>query len=133
MAQLYTKGQIINGPELKTSKAKKMYLRFTLREWIGYGEYLHPQYTEVVAWGELAKQLHEAELTSGSTIWVSGSLELESYIQKDGVTRNKRLKLRLKEWGRVLENTDSQKKRGEPRAPSNQIPILDGERESLPK
>lgn len=132
MAQLYTEGQIIDGPELKTSATAKPYLRFTLKEWVGYGEQLHPQFTEVVAWGMLAKQLHEAELTFDSTIWVSGSLELESYTLKDGVTHDKRLKLRLKEWGHIPEKSGPRKKR-KPQTPPKQIPILDGEREPLPE
>ena len=47
----------------------------------------------------MTRQLMDAGVRKGSLIWVSGPLELEEYTKKDGVTRDKRLKLRLKEWG----------------------------------
>lgn len=131
MAQLYTVGQVIYAPELKTSAAGKSYLRFTLKEWIGYGVSRHPQYTDVWAWGALAQQLSNTELKVGSMIWVSGSLELESYVKKDGKTHDKRLKLRLKDWGFVMENNDPKENHGIPQVQSR--PVIDGEREPLPE
>lgn len=130
MAQLYTVGQVIYDPELKTSAAEKSYLRFTLKEWIGYGASRHPQYTDVWAWGTLAQQLNNAELKVGSIVWVSGSLELESYVKKDGKTHDKRLKLRLKDWGFVME-TKAKEDHGIPQTQSRTT--IDGEREPLPE
>lgn len=46
----------------------------------------------------MARQL-AGGVGKGSVLWVSGSLELEEYAKKDGVTRDKRLKLKLKDWG----------------------------------
>lgn len=131
MAQLYTVGQVIYDPELKTSAAGKSYLRFTLKEWIGYGASRHPQYTDVWAWGTLAQQLNNAELKVGSIVWVSGSLELESYVKKDGKTHDKRLKLKLKDWGLVPENHDPKEDHDVP--PVQSRLIIDGERDPLPE
>lgn len=131
MAQLYTVGQVIYDPELKTSMTEKPYLRFTLKEWVGYGASRHPQYTDVWAWGALAQQLSNAELKVGSIVWVSGSLELESYVKKDGKTHDKRLKLRLKDWGFVMENKELKEDHGIPQTQSRTI--IDGEREPLPE
>ena len=67
----------------------------------------------------------------GSVLWVSGSLELEEYAKKDGVTRDKRLKLKLKDWGFV----PSQQHQGRPGQDQSIPPqgTIDGEREDLPE
>ncbi len=131
MAQLYTVGRIIYDPELKTGASGKPYLRFTLMEWVGYGTSRRPQYTDVWAWGTLAQKLSDAELKVGSMVWVSGSLELESYAIKGGKAHDKRLKLLLRDWGLVTENTGPQENHGIPQVQS--ISTIDGEREPLPE
>lgn len=101
MSQLFSIGRVTAGLEPKTSAKQNSYLRFSLAERIGYGNTAHTQYIQVWAWGSMAKQLIDAGVRKGSLIWVSGSLELEEYARQDGVTRDKRLKLKLNEWGFV--------------------------------
>ena len=99
MAQVCSIGRVTSDLELKTSVRQVPYLRFSLAERIGYGESAHTQFIQVWAWGGMTRQLMDAGVKKGSLIWASGSLELEEYTKQDGVTHDKRLKLRLKDWG----------------------------------
>ena len=78
----------------------------------------------------MARQL-AGGVGKGSVLWVSGSLELEEYAKKDGVTRDKRLKLKLKDWGFA----STQQPQGRPGQDQSIPPpdIVDGEREDLPE
>ena len=138
MSQLFTTGRVVTDLELKSSAKQNLYIHFTLVERIGYGETARSQAMNVWAWGYLAEQLKRFRVKKGSLIWVSGSLELEEYVKKDGVTPDKRLKLKLNDWGFVPKETDRFPKK-EKAAPttSNTAPetpgVIDGEREALPE
>lgn len=99
MSQLYCTGRVMSDLELKTSARGVPYLCFPIAERVGYGKSAHTQYISVWAWGTVARQLVSDGVGKGSVLWVSGSLELEEYTKKDGVTHDKRLKLKLKDWG----------------------------------
>jgi single-stranded DNA-binding protein len=131
MSQLYCTGRVTSELELKTSAKKVPYLNFPIVEYVGYGRNAHPQYLSVWAWGATARQLVEDGVGKGSVLWISGSLELEEYAKKDGVTRDKRLKLKLKDWGFV----PSQQHQGRPGQDQSIPPqgTIDGEREDLPE
>ena len=130
MSQLYCTGRVMSELELKTSAKGVPYLCFPIAERVGYGSSAHTQYISVWAWGNMARQLAGNGVGKGTVLWVSGSLELEEYVKKDGVTRDKRLKLKLKDLGFPPAC-------GEPRhdRPKNVPPpeIIDGEREDLPE
>lgn len=88
------------------------------------------QYISVWAWGTVARQLVSDGVGKGSVLWVSGSLELEEYTKKDGVTHDKRLKLKLKDWG--FPPASQEPRHDQPKnAPLPEI--VDGEREALPE
>ena len=99
MAQAIVFGRVTTGLELKTSLKNNPYVMFSLAEHFGFGEAARTQFIQVWAWGHLAHQLVKCSVAKGSTIWVSGFLELSDYTRKDGVTKDKRLKLTLKDWG----------------------------------
>lgn len=132
MSKLSVTGRVITDLELKLSTRKVPYTRFTLCERVGFGDSAHPQYIQVWAWGEHALQLVNSGIKSGSYVWATGSLELEEYVKLDGKTRDKRLKLKLTDWGVATRNTS-------PPAPATAETILcavetiDGEREVLPE
>lgn len=130
MSQLYCTGRVVSELELKTSAQGVPYLNFSMAEYVGYGRNAHPQYLSVWAWGAMARQLADG-VGKGSALWVSGSLELEEYVKKDGVTRDKRLKLKLRDWGFA----PSQQTRGGPGQDQSIPPpdTIDGEREDLPE
>lgn len=140
MAQTTTIGRVTADLELKTSVNKNPYLLFSIAERIGYGEKGRTQYFQVWAWGDLARQLIRRGVKRGSLIWVSGSLELTAYTKKDGVTRDKQMKLTLKDWDFVPDTGRSRQKPGQTAdtakvsAPAP-LPakIIDGERENLPE
>ena len=131
MSQLYCTGRVVSELELKTSQKSEPYVCFPIAERVGYGRIAHTQYISVWAWGAIARQLVSDGVGKGSVLWVSGSLELEEYVKKDGVTRDKRLKLKLKDWG----FTPTQQPQGEPDQGKDIPPpgTIDGERESLPE
>ena len=131
MSQLYCTGRVVSELELKTSQKSVPYLCFPIAERVGYGRTAHTQYISVWAWGAMARQLVSDGVGKGSVLWVSGSLELEEYVKKDGVTRDKRLKLKLKDWGAVPGQL-AQHRPGQDQS----IPppgTIDGEREDLPE
>lgn len=129
MSQLYCTGRVVSDLELKTSQKSVPYVCFSIAERVGYGKTAHTQYISVWAWGAMARQLADG-VGKGSALWVSGSLELEEYVKKDGVTRDKRLKLKLKDWGFA----PGQPPRSGPDQAKDISPpdIIDGEREDLP-
>ena len=131
MSQLYCTGRVVSELELKTSAKQVPYVCFPIAERVGYGKTAHTQYISVWAWGAMARQLVGDGVGKGSVLWVSGSLELAEYAKKDGVTRDKRLKLKLKDWGLV----PGQPAQGEPGQDQSIPPpgTIDGEREDLPE
>lgn len=140
MAQAVVIGRVVSEPELKTSSNNNPYLLFSLAEHIGYGETARTQYYQVWAWGNIARQLKTRCVTKGSLIMVSGFLELVDYIKKDGTTKNKQLKLKLKDWDFVsttgCRRQSTGMEAGVFSAPAEnvpQIPIIDGERDTLPE
>lgn len=131
MSQLYCTGRVVSELELKTSQKSVPYVCFPIAERVGYGRTAHTQYISVWAWGAMARQLVSDGVGKGSVLWVSGSLELEEYVKKDGVIRDKRLKLKLKDWGFA----PGQPPRSGPDQAKDIPPpdIIDGEREDLPE
>lgn len=140
MSQLYTVGRVTTDIELKTSARQNVYLRFTLAERIGFGDSTRYQYIQVWAWGHMAQQLIKQSVRKGCMIWVSGNLELEEFVKSDGKTRDKRLKLKLNEWGIITENHRpeycSEHFGVTPEAEcsiSSPTKVIDGDREPLPE
>jgi hypothetical protein len=124
-------GQVQSDPELKTSAKDNPYLHLTLMERLGFGEQARKQYIQVWAWGVLARQLYDAGLSKGSQIWASGSLELTDYVKKDGVTHDKALKLKLREWGHAGSENIADYAFSKPSGLGT-AKVVDGDRESLP-
>ena len=110
MANISVVGRIVSDDiELKISANNRPYLRFDLAERTGKGAYARTQYYQVVAFGAIASQC--------------AKLELEDYLKRDGLTRDKRLKVIALRW-RYLQPYDT-------KVPE-QVPEIDGEREPLP-
>lgn len=137
MSHLVAIGRVTTDLELKKSVRQVPYIQFSLAEQIGYGELAHTQYIQVWAWGVMTQRLLDRKVRKGSLLSVSGSLELEEYTKKDGVTRDKRLKLKLTDWDFVPAGW-----RGKSSKTTEDIPTcdgigiadtIDGERESLPE
>ena len=132
MSQLYCTGRVMSDLELKTSQKNVPYLCFPIAERVGYGSSAHTQYLSVWAWGAMARQLISEGVGKGSVIWVSGSLELEEYTKKDGVSHDKRLKLKLNDWGFAPAGQRQERGAGRTKKPPP-LPTIDGEREDLPE
>ena len=131
MSQLYCTGRVMSDLELKTSQKSVPYLCFPIAERVGYGSSAHTQYISVWAWDAMARQLISKGVGKGSVLWVSGSLELEEYTKKDGVSHDKRLKLKLTDWG--FAPAGQRQERGPGQAKEfPPLPTVDGEREELP-
>ena len=82
----------------------------------------------------MAQRLAKCSLGKDDFIFLSGTLELEEFTKKDGVTKDKRLKLRLDDWAPVP------KKREAWRPAQNETEVfpvsakqIDGDREELPE
>lgn len=138
MSQLFTTGRVITDLELKSSTQQNLYLHFTLMERIGYGDSAHSQFIHVWAWGYLAEKLKRFKVRKGSSIWVSGSLELEEFARKDGSGTDKQLKLKLNDWGFVPKDSDNIPKKEKGIPASNHTSrkaadVINGERETLPE
>ena len=132
MSQLSCTGRVVSDLELKTSQKNVPYLCFPIAERVGYGSSAHTQYISVWAWGAMVRQLISEGVGKGSALWVSGSLELEEYTKKDGVTHDKRLKLKLKDWGFTPAGQPQERRPDQAKdIPSPET--VDGEREDLPE
>ena len=140
MSQVFTIGRVTADLELKTSPKKNHYVLFSIAENIGYGQNARTQYLQVWANGDFAKSLIKAKVKKGSLIWVSGSIELEEFMNRDGRTSDKRLKITLDNWGYVVfGKSKNGKVDPDPNAqpdtePGNRFPsVIDGNREDLPE
>ena len=134
MAKANLIGLITQGPELQHSVKGESYVRFSVAESIGFGQQRHTQFIDVWAWGYHAQRLAKCNLRNGDAIFLSGTLELESFTKKDGVTKDKRLKLRLDDWTPVPKKWDA----GSPAQKETDVfPVaaeqIDGDREELPE
>lgn len=138
MAQLYTIGWVSTEPRHGTSANQNPYILFSLGEHVGYGQKARTQYYQVWARGDVMRRLQKAGVKKGSLLWVSGSLELEEYTKRDGVTRDKGLRLELSDWGFVPSQGRKEQSPGQT-ADTAQGPIptpdstIDGERDNLPE
>ena len=73
-------------------------------------------------------------MSNGDFIFLSGTLELEAFTKKDGITKDKRLKLRLDDWVPVPQKRET----GCPTQNETEVfPVsaeqIDGDREELPE
>lgn len=135
MAQTYVIGRVTADLELKTSINKHPYVRFDIAETIGTKEHSRTQYLQICAMGDDAKRLVRARVKKGSFIWISGSLELEIFTRRDGVTTDKRLKVLLDNWGFVPVGNPKASQRASEQSSSEIFAAsveIDGDREPLP-
>lgn len=138
MAQVFVIGRITADLEMKTSTNGNPYVRFDLAENIGSKESSRPQYFQICAWSDDAKRLVKARAKKGSLVWVSGSLELESYTKRDGNTTDKRMKILLDNWGFIPIKASKEQTRSSEQTPPNAAepftaPQIDGDRDPLPE
>lgn len=140
MAQIYVIGRVTQDLSLQISHNQNEYVRMPFAENIWYNQQRITQFYDIWAYGTLAKQIISRKVRKGSLLWISGSLILEEYTKSDNVTREKRLKVSLDNWGYIpagtakaaqpdtadAENTPV----SEPAAPV--LEEIDGERNSLP-
>lgn len=136
MAQVYVIGRVTADPELKVSGGRTPYVRFDVAENIGYGQNRRTQYLQICAFGKDAERLVRARVKKGSLLRISGSLELELYTKKDGVTTDKRLKVLLDNWDFLpIGNSRSTNETAEKQSSQTfgmAVTVVDGDRESLP-
>lgn len=141
MSLSFTIGRVTADFELQTSTNGVPYVRFNLAETLGYGENARSQYLQVWAWRDDATRLMKRKVKKGSLIWVSGSLEMESYQKRDGTTTDKRLKVTLDNWDFVpggkaaAGRTDTEDPHAESSPATSQALSsgeIDGDREHLP-
>lgn len=134
MAKASLIGLITQSPELKHSAKGEPYIRFSVAEYIGFGSQRHTQFIDVWAWGFMAQRLAKSNLSKDNYIFLSGTLELEQFTRQDGITKDKRLKLRLDDWSvvpsRKLEGSPVKK---ETAFPTVCVERIDADREELPE
>lgn len=137
MAQVYVIGRVTADLELKTSLNDHPYVRFDIAENIGSKDRIRTQYFQICAMGGDAERIVHARVKKGSLIWVSGSLELEVFTKKDGITTDKRLKVLLDNWGFVPVGTSRANNFAQnlepPEIAAEFSAIIDGERDTLPE
>ena len=136
MAQVYVIGRVTADPELKTSVNKHPYMRFDIAENIGSRDRMRTQYYQVCAMDGHAQRIAKAYVKKGCLLWISGSLELEVYTKRDGVTTDKRMKIMLDNWGFVPIRTRANQALSEQshdKATTEAVVVIDGDRDSLPE
>lgn len=137
MSDLRSSGWVTCDLEPKRSQKNSLYVRFSLMELAGCGEYSHKQYFEVWAWDAVAQSLLDQKIGRGSHLWVRGYLELVDYTKEDGKSKGRKMKLRLCEWkvlpprGRSDRPKESDGAQSQPI--SGPVPVVDGERAGLPE
>jgi single-stranded DNA-binding protein len=136
MAQVEIIGRVTADFKLQFSQNEVPYIKFGIAETIGYGSKAWTQYADVWAWEQNARQLIRRKVRKGSLIRVNGSLELEKFIGQDGITTDKRLRVKLESWDYIAAGKPGGNK---PADNEPEIPlfapagVIDGEREPLPE
>lgn len=137
MAQVYVIGRVTADLELKTSIHERPYVRFDIAENIGSKDRVRTQYLQICAMGGDAERIVRARVKKGSLVWISGSLELEVFTKKDGITTDKRLKILLDNWGFVpvgAGRADNNAQNNDPpEMAAESVAVIDGERDTLPE
>lgn len=131
MAQVYVIGRVTADLVVTQTVKSTKYIRFSLAENLGYGDSSRTQYYQVWAWGDDVTRLKKVK--KGRLIWVSGSLELEEYMKKDGRTRDKQLKVKLDNWGYIPSGSKEQTEATIQTTPYESIQGIDGDKENLPE
>ena len=138
MAQIFVIGWVTDDLELKNSQSDQHYVRFGFAENTGSKDRARTQYYQVWAWREDAERLVKAGVHKGSLLYLAGSLELENYTKKDGLTVDKRLRISLNDWGFVparngkSANNTLQNNISENDSALN-APYINGDKDELPK
>lgn len=133
MAQVYVIGRVTADFEKKISANQNPYVRFDLAENIGNKEERRTQYFQICAMGGDAERLTRARVKKGSLLWISGSLEMETFTKRDG-SPEKRLKILLDNWGFVPINmTKETGDHSREQTLSGKVMAIDGERDPLPE
>ena len=82
----------------------------------------------------MAQRIAKCNLSNGDYIFLSGTLELEAFKKKDGITKDKRLKLRLDDWAPVPKKRETGcPTQNETEVFSVSAEQIDGDREELPE
>ena len=138
MAQVYVIGRITADLELKHGQNKNPYVRFGFAENIGSKDRARTQYYQVWAWNEDATRLMNAGVKKGTLIFIAGTVELETYTKKDGLSIDKRLKVSLNDWGfvpfgngRDNQNTLHQKSSADDSP--HTLDYINGDKDNLPE
>lgn len=132
MAQVYAIGRVTADLKLRQSSRQEPYVCFDIAESIGTRNSRRQQTLQVWAFGSDAERLICEGVQEGVSIWVKGNLELEEYTLESGRSRDKRLKVYLKNWG-FASDEPKQNFREVIGKANTCAPIIDGEREPLPK
>lgn len=138
MSQIFVIGRVTADLELKTSATQNPYVRFDVAERIGNRQNFRTQFFQTCAWGGDAQRLSKAGVKKGSLIWISGSLELEEFVKRDGQTKDKRLKVLLDNWGFVpvgkAKGSDGARTNDASEMPAPVFEAgIDGDRDPLPE
>ena len=141
MSQSFTIGRVTADFELQTSANGNSYVRFDLAENFWVDESTRTQFLQIWAWEEHAKRLIKAKVKKGSLVWVSGQLTLEEFKKQDGVTTDKRLKVKLDNWGYISTGKPKNGDAGDEAAATEPNPPfytppdgeIDGDKENLPE
>lgn len=137
MAHLYVIGRITTDLELKHGQNSNPYVRFSFAENIGSKDRARTQYYQVWAWNEDATRLINAGVKKGSLIFIAGTVELEIYTKKDGLTVDKRLKVSLNDWGFVPFGNSRESNALHNKSSADDAPympaFIDGDRDNLPE
>lgn len=132
MSKVTATGRVISDPVLRVSVKKTPYVVFTLMERIGLEQYSRCQYLHVWAWDELAIQMSKAGVKRSSWLRINGYLELASCVKRDGITRDKELRVRLTDWS-FLPKEQSATEPSSGDAAAESVEVIYGDRENLPE
>lgn len=130
MSKVTATGRVISDPVLRVSVKKTPYVVFTLMERIGLEQYSRCQYLHVWVWGELAIQMSKAGVKR--SLHINGYLELATCVKRDGITRDKELRVRLTDWS-FLPKEQSATEPSSGDAAAESVEVIYGDRENLPE
>ena len=133
MAQINVIGYVTEDIVPRKSQNETAYVCFHLKEIIGKGR---SQIFQVWSWGNTVNHMLRLNISKGSLIWVTGSLELVDCTVNTGRDKVKMLKVYASNLGFIPKDKNSQQTAKTMNADTNStsFPIeLDGDRNQLPK
>jgi len=96
-------GRVADDVTLQKGQSGIEYVSINIAHDRGFGEKKATDWYRCTAYGEVAKRMANAQIKKGTPLLISGTLALESYVNKDKVEKQS-VKINILDWNFVVSS-----------------------------